>query len=464
MRKGVWMPLMLAAGQLAGQQHAGAAALSLQEAIGLALAQNTDLAITQRGEDTARAKLAQAKAERRASVDLSTGVTAQKTESETMSSGIGTNGISASRNIYDGGKRKNAVESSEIDVKTANLATERKREETRYNVIKAYYDALEARHTIDVRQETVDKYAAHLENVRQLFSAGSKARIEVVRSEVELSNARQELIRAQNSYEVDLATIRSLMNINRDEALTLTDDVAYLPFKTGLRDCIDYAFQNRKDLQADAYALEQKEIAIRTARAGYAPDVQVSVGSDLWKPTFQPHWDGHYDANMQAGISATWNIFDGGATKAKVEEAKVARDIAKLQLAKDQEDVDLALRQAYFNMREAEKRLDATKDAVHQAEEDNFVAYEAYRVGEGILLDVIDTQDALATAKLNHLSAQYDYARYKAEVENIMGIPLNEEERQAAGLASEPADAGEAAKRSAAAEWTAGEAIEEAAE
>ena len=43
------------------------------------------------------------------------------------------------------------------------------------------------------------------------------------------------------------------------------------------------------------------------------------------------------------------------------------------------------------------------------------------------MLDIIDSQEALATAELNFNSAQYDYARFKAAVENAMGLELGED-------------------------------------
>ena len=76
-------------------------------------------------------------------------------------------------------------------------------------------------------------------------------------------------------------------------------------------------------------------------------------------------------------------------------------------------------------MREAEKRFKSTQDAVKEAEEDYFIANEKYRAGEGIMLDIIDAQTALATARQNHISAQYDYARYKAAVESDMGTEVS---------------------------------------
>jgi outer membrane protein TolC len=434
MRKGAWQSAALAAigVWLLSPSLGSAAALSLQEAVDMALSNNTSLAITKKGEDTAAAQLAKAKGNKGFSVDLTSNLKGSRTAGEDTSSGL-TNNVSASLPLYSGGKLENAVESGKLGIEAAKLKTEREREDIRYQVMKAYYDALEARRTIGVRQDSVDKYEAHLTNVEQLYSAGSKARIEVVRSNVELSNARQNLIKAQNSYEVDLAILRNLLNIDRDEELTLTDDVVYAPFATGLDECIDYAFQNRKDLMVDAYTLEQDELAVKTAEGGYKPSVNLTVGSELWSPKFQPQHDTGYDANISVGVGLSWNVFDGGVTKSEVATAKTARDVAQLTLDRDKDEVDLAVRQAYYNMQEAGRRLDSTRDAVNQAQDDYHVAYETYRVGEGILLDVIDAQDALSTAELNNISAQYDYARYKAEVENGMGTPLTDEEKQAAG-------------------------------
>ena len=404
------------------------AELSLDEAIEMALAQNTALKVTKKGEDTAEAKVRQAKGSNGVSASLSDNLTTRKVEG---ASGTNTNNLSLSGSlpIYTGGKNQASIKSSEIGVDTARLATERGQENLKFSVIKAYYDALEAKKTIEVDQESVDNYQAHLTNVQQLYSAGSKAKIDVLRSSVELSNARQTLIKAQNSYEVKLANLRNYLNMDRDEPLTLTTDFFFERFDTPMSEAIAYAYGNRKDLQADAYVVEQRELDIKAAKAGFLPTVSLSVGAGQENAFGSSSSSSN---NVSAGLGVSWNIFDSGVTKAKVDEAKIARDVAKLNLQKDQETADLTLRTAYYNMREAERRLDSTGDAVGQAEEDYYIAKEKYRAGEGLMLDIIDAQLALSTAQLNHISAQYDYARYKAEVENAMGISLTDKEQAAA--------------------------------
>ena len=403
--------------------------LSLQQAINMALEQNTSLRITQKAEDKAEAAVREAKGNNGVSVSASDSLSVSKSSDSDRSSSNSL-GLSASYPVYTGGKNEASIDSSEIGLRAAVLQTQRARETLKLEVIKAYYNALESKKTMGVNQESVDKYQAHYTNVQQLYSAGSKARIDVLRSSVELSNARQTLIRSQNAYEVNLAKLRDLIDMDRNEPLNLTDDFSYVKFDVAMTDCIDYAFRNRKDLMVDRYTLEQKELAVKMAKAGYLPSLSLSAGVDALQSRFEPSRDN--SSGWSAGLSAKWNLFDSGVTKAQVDAAKTDLDIAKLNMEKDEEAVDLELREAYYNMREAEKRFVSTSDAVKQAEEDYYIASEKYRAGEGIMLDVIDAQEALSTAELNYISAQYDYVRYKAEVETAMGIGLNDEEQLSA--------------------------------
>ena len=371
---------LLAAAMFLGLPSASCADLSLQDAINLALAQNTSLRITQKGEDTARAQLQQAKIENGLQIKgtESLDTTLKRSSSTDSKNEIG---VTASYPLYTSGKAEANIDSGVLGLKAAELSTERSRENLKLDVIKAYYDALEARRTVDVRQETVDKYQDHYTNVSQLYAAGSKARIDVIRSSVELSNAAQDLIKAQNSYEVDLATLRNYLNIDRSEPLTLTDDFVYDTFDISLSDCIGYALRSRKDLLADRYTLQQKELAVKEAKAGLRPSVSLSAGTGL-SQNFEP--EGRDSHSWNAGVAASWNLFDSGVTRAAIDEAEAAREKAALSLEKARQDVDLAVREAYYNMREAEHRMSSTSDAVGQAQLQRWFSLAAGFLAPGI--------------------------------------------------------------------------------
>ena len=408
--------------------HADAMSLTLAEAIHTALAANTGLRVTQTGERSADAILKQVRGKNSIAAEVSDTLRTSKTKDEDAQTSNSLS-VSARLPLYSGGANEASIASGEIGTRMARLTTERAREDLKYEVTAAYWDAVEASKKIEVQRDTVNKYDAHLKNVTALYEAGAQAKIDVLRSSVELSNARQELTRAENAYAVNLAALRNLLNISRTEPLTLTSEVAYQPFETTMENCILYANRSRLDLAEERMKVQQKELAVESARAGKKPTVSLTLGTGL-SSQFQPRHDTNTDVSASVGVS--WNIFDSGVTRAAIEAAEAERDIALLTLKKAEETIDLNLRKAYLNMREAEQRFTATGDAVRQAREDAHIANERYRAGEGILLDIIDAQTALSAAETNAISARYDYARYRAQVENIMGTELTDSERAAA--------------------------------
>lgn len=430
-RKNSWT-LLLAGAFLCSMSSVGMAAdLSLAGAVELALSQNADLKITKQAEASALAALGEAKSEKGFSVSASGGYSVGRNwtnRSDATSSGINA-AVKSGVNIWDGGKASGGIDSAKIAVLTARLKTARAEEKLRLSVIEAYYNALQAKKTVGVNKASVDNYRAHLTNVEQLFSAGSKARMDVLRASVELSDARQTLIKSENDYEISLAKLRNLVNMDREEPLRLTDDAVYSPFAPALSDCLAFGAENRKELWIDSYDVVRKELDIEMVKAGYTPQVDFSLSASASKD-FEPASDS--SRGVTAGVNMNWNIFDGGRKKARIEAAEAALDAARLQLEKDKNDVDYDIRAAYFSMKEAENRLNSTQDAIDKAKEDYFISREKYRAGEGVMLDVIDAQLALSKAELNHISAQYDFVRGKAQVENAMGQSLTESEQRAA--------------------------------
>ena len=422
MKKKCLLGTVLLAGSLLAVQPAlgQCADLSLEEAIQIALVNNPDVNITRLGEETAKAKITQARGSNSFSWKASTSFGTSEVDTYGWDTSNSTR-ITGSLPIYNGKINHNNIESAEIGLDIAKLQTQRKWETMKLEVVKAYYNVLEAKKQLAVYQDTVDKYQQHLTNVEQLYSAGSKAKIDVLRSQVELANAKQNLIKGESSYDNKLSTLRNLLYMDQQSPVVLTDDFVYVPFEPDVNTCVDYALNNRKDLVVDTYQLKQKELAVKNAKAGYLPSVDLSLGT-AWDKQVIPSRNNH---TYSATIGASWNIFDSGVTKGKINAAQVELETAKLTLDKDKNNVSLNVRNDYNSMREAEKRFESTQEAVKEAQEDYYIANEKYKAGEGIMLDIIDAQTALSTAQQNYISAQYDYARYRAAVESDMGYDVH---------------------------------------
>ena len=118
-------------------------------------------------------------------------------------------------------------------------------------------------------------------------------------------------------------------------------------------------------------------------------------------------------------------IFDSGVTDAKIKAAEIELERLQLAMQNDINSVHESVVTAYKNLKIAVMRLRTTQKAVELAEEERYIATEKYNAGEGILLDILDAEKALATAKKNFVSANYDVTRYRLDLAHATGDTLS---------------------------------------
>ncbi len=394
---------------------ATANAISLSEAAQIALEKNPSLQRTGRSIELAEESLKVAKANKGVSVALSGSANASKSEGSATSESLSAR-LRGSLTLYSGKRLENQIDSAELEIDVARLEFLQAQDDLIYRVATAYINALENLATTQVNLKTEENLAEHEKNIAALYDAGSKARIDLIRAQVETSNAQQDTAKSHAAYEVSLANLATLMSM--DSIATLTVEPVQTALYLGdVEDFIVLASENRADLRADSLKIDQGEINIELARAGKRPTISAEVGAGLGGQS--KRW--HFSPDASAGLSASWNIFDGGITKSEILQAEIALEQLYLAMHNDINAVNEEVVTAYKNLKIALLRLKTTQRAVNLAEEERYIATEKYRAGEGILLDILDAEVSLATARKNHVSATYDVARYRIDLAHAIG-------------------------------------------
>ncbi|MBR2773438.1 MAG: TolC family protein [Selenomonadaceae bacterium] len=395
-----------------------AQALPVQEAVQTALENNPSLQRTEQSIRVAEESLKSARGRKGVSVSSSSRASFSKMEGVEESESLST-GLSASLPLYSGKRLESAIKSAELGIDISKLEFSKAQDDLIYQVVTAYVNALENLATSQVDLETEKNLMEHEKMIAAQFDAGAKAKIDLLRAQVETSNALQEAARSHATYEVALTNLAALMSVDSITNLTVEDFETHLKLDD-VEKYLSEAEENRFDLKADALRIEQGELSVVSAKSGWLPEVSANVGTDLsgmsrtWK--FTP--------DASAGLSASWNIFDSGVTRAEVESAKVEVERLKLALNSDLDGVQEDVVTAHKNLRIALLRMTTTQKTVELAEEERFIATERYNVGEGILLDVLDAEVALSTAKKNNVSARYDVMRYSFDLAHAIGDTL----------------------------------------
>lgn len=405
---------------MASSVQAAPVALTLEESVQRALATNPTIKIADASREQALGAL------RTAQGGAGPALTYTHTDARTKSASTFRtddsfgNTFSATYKIYSGGYVTGTIKQAKANYTSSELGVDKSLQQIKYDATNGYYSALAARNVVALDQESVDRLQAHLDNVQAQFAVGTVAKVDVLRSEVELAQAQQTLTKAQNAYNLAIASLNNVVGLPLGTELDLKEELAYMADARQLEECIVYSLDNRPEvLQADA-SVKAAQGGLQAAKSGNLPTVSV-VGKENW---YDDSFAGGNNNNWSLTLQTSLNVFDAGVTSGQIKQAEAALLKAKETQRQTRDSVQLDVRNAYLSLREAEKRIDTSKVAVVKAEEDYKIAQVRYRAGVGTNIDVMDSQVALTTAKTNYVQALYDYNTYRAQLDKAMGISV----------------------------------------
>ncbi|WP_302420054.1 TolC family protein [Megasphaera sp.] len=414
----------------------GTVDLNLPKTVQMALDYNRDIKNSQYALKKAEYAINQAQAGKKPTVDYNFGAQRSRaTDAATYSraaslmggansvSNAFSNGISVNIPLYTGGLVEGQIDVAKLGKTNAQEEILRVEQATKYSAIEGYYGLLAYQELQGVYHEAVDNLQGHLDNVQAQYNVGTKAKVDVLSSDVSLANAKTTAITADNNVAVAESNLNNILGLPLETKLNLADH--QLPFDTyniSLQEATDYAMKYRPEVLQAAIAVQETERNIDIADAGNKPTVAITGGNDWADNTFPG-----IDANKRSwkvAAGVTYNFYDGGATKAKVNQAKQDLLVARETEQKTREAVQLEVKQAYLNIRSAAQKVEETQTVVDQARENYRIQNIRYQAGVGINLDVLDAQLSLNEAQVNHIQALYDYNVGIAKLEQVMGVDV----------------------------------------
>jgi TolC family type I secretion outer membrane protein len=422
MKKNLWKKQL--AGLLGGSLFllqstsvlAAAQEISLDDSIAAALKNNSAIKMAVSDQEKAAWGISEAKAGTLPSISVGTGATHGPSSTASPDGTNYNTSLKLNWTLYSGGRAERLMNQAKLNADSSELNVANTQQQIKLDATTAYYNVLQTRNMVAVNQEMVNNLTEHLKKVQAQYDVGVVAKSDVLRSEVELVNAQQNLTKAQNSYDLAMSTLNNVMGMPLDTENTLKDQLVYAKTDVTVEDAIAQAVANRPDLQQSQLGVESAKEGVKIADSNHKPSVTFGA-SQGWSGNDFPGDDSNWSMN----VMANWNVFDSGLTNAKVKQAKSTLNKAEEQAVQTRNSVELEVRQAYLSMKEAENRIGATQVAVDKATEDLKIAQTKYYAGVGTNLDVIDAQLALTQSQTNYTQALYDFNVNKAKLQKAIG-------------------------------------------
>lgn len=285
-----------------------------------------------------------------------------------------------------------------------------------------FYSVLLNRALINVQEESISLLSDQLKDQQNRFEAGTVPRFNVLRAEVELANARPELIRATNNYliaQLQLAKTLGLApapggkpTFNAVGAL----DTGERPL--GLQSALQLAKERRPFLKVQRQSILIETEQIRIALAGYKPRVDANAGYEVLSSRFSDDLTDTVNGWF-FGVTGSWDIFDGLATYGRTKQARARLESAKINYDDSVQQVELEVQQAYALLQQARETIQSQQKNVEQALEALRLSTERLSAGAGTQLDVLDARVALTRARTTELQARADYNIALAEFDRV---------------------------------------------
>lgn len=334
--------------------------------------------------------------------------------------------LNARQTLYAGGGVRAALEAQDLIEQAALLELESVINDALLSVREGFFGALLARSRIQVQEENIELLEEQLLNAEKRFEVGTISSFEVLRSKVDLANARAPLIRARNDYRLSIEELRQLLGFFSTEATSLgkapefVGELLYTPSNYDLATSIQSALSKRPELQRLKAVFEARKQGVTIAKSEGRPEVNLIGSYQINKSRSSNRFNDGLDG-WTAGLEVNVPVFDGRRSKGQVIQAKAREAQSDLEYKQATLSVEVEVRRALSDLQEAAELADASIQVVGQAEEALEQATARYNAGSATQLDVMQTRVALTQSRLNKTEAFYRYNVAQARVRKAVG-------------------------------------------
>jgi len=290
----------------------------------------------------------------------------------------------------------------------------RTRDELIYSVTGVYFSILGQQKILASLEFSRGALEENRKRVLQLYEAQKVAKVDLLRTEVRLSDLNQTSLKEENTLAVQKRALFNLMGYDAVSENARLEDKAEFPTEAplDLGRLIEEALKTRPDYQAAKDRAEAQTLRVAVAKAGHLPSINL-VGTYGVRNAPSPSDVGRNTHSTEdiggIGVILSLPLFEGGRVSAKINE-----EMANLAATRDRlKKLELQIRQetetAALDVLSNTARFKATEKSIEQAKESLRIESLKYELGRGSITDVLDAQAALLQAETTNCRACIDY-------------------------------------------------------
>jgi len=327
-------------------------------------------------------------------------------------------GITVTQLLYDFGQTSQRWRAQRASTEATALLETSVERQVDLNVRATFFGARANKALLAVAEQTVANLRRHLDQTQAFVGAGSRPDIDLYQSRSDLAAAEVQLINARNNYSQERAQLNQAMGVEGPIDFEVADEsLGPTPGEDAPTDAlVTEALEGRPEVASLAKQMRALELALGSVRGQYGPAVAavagVAEGGEAWE---RQSW------NAQAGVSLSWFLYQGGATRASVREAEARLRVLGAQVDSLRQQIRLQIEQVRLAILAAKASQVGAREAQANAEVRLALAEGRYQAGVGNIIELSDAQVALTSASTQVVSAEFQLATARAQLIQALG-------------------------------------------
>lgn len=329
--------------------------------------------------------------------------------------------LSAGVDIWNGGRRGAEINDAAASLDAAEATAQQRRFDVVLTAKTAFYDVLRRSELLRVTGARIRRAEQVLEAADRRLQVGSATRSDVLRSRLELNDARQAELTERTAWTVATYELGRVTGVGDRVGATLDEAVSARPLALSddeLRRIVESTSPAVLTARAN---VRSADAGIDVARSSYFPTLRATSNTSWVNQEFSLEQG---TSSWNLGLSMSLPVFNGFQRETAATRARIAADVARFELDDARRGARVDFERLLGALRLAEERVALTAEAVEVAREDLRVQDERYRLGATTILELITSQLNLAEAETDEIAARYDYQIARAELEALVGREL----------------------------------------
>ena len=325
----------------------------------------------------------------------------------------GTYGINAQWTVWNGGQNRNTVKSNELAEQQAELSAQETANSIQERIAQLYVQILYMNEAIEVNRQSLEASKKNEERGKTMLEVGKMSKAELAQLTAQRATDEYNLVAAQSNlanYKLQLKQLLEITDPSFDIAMPTANDEQALVAIPAMQSVYEQALLTRPEVKSQELAITKSDIAIKSAKAGYLPTVNLTGGVGTSTSSRSDNgWGNQMKTNFDAtvGVGVSIPLIDGRKNKTSVNKARIQREQALLSQQDVRKELYTTIEGFWLDAQSNQQKFRAAQVSVESEQQSYDLLSEQFQLGLKNIVELMNGKTNLLQAQQNKLQSKY---------------------------------------------------------